>query len=239
MTGIELAAMIRFKTGTNTTTFTNGDMLPLVIAFKNEIASEIAKKNQMYFAVPATEDLVDDQREYALSDNQLNNLIKVEIKFAAGDARQPAKALKEYEQSETESEIVAHFSNAQDNFKYIIRRRALFILSGTIVAVTAGLRIWFIQFPADPSLTGNTDLRVDPSDKTAGFPLQFHELLARRVAMEWKGSQPKPIPLSSLERGYASDLEAQLDAISQTDLNLEIIGEEEPPADQGDYGFNY
>lgn len=240
MTGVELAALIRYKTGTNSTTFTDADMLPLVNTFKNEIASLIAERNQMFFAIPATDDLVGDQRLYVIPDNQLNNLVKLEVKFASGDARQPAYAIKDYDLSETESEIVKNFSNAQGDFAYTIRGKMIFLLSGTIVAVTGGLRIWYIQYPADlADLAGSTDLSVDPSTITSGFPRQFHELLARRISIEYKGSRPKPIRLNAFERNYENDLLKQLNAIAHTDLGLEIIGELPPSKDLGNNGWDY
>lgn len=212
-------------------------MLPLVNIFKNEIASFITERNQMYFALQKTVDLADDQRSYALDADILNNLVRVEIKFASGDAYQPAHALKEYQQSETESEIVRRFSNAEGGFAYLIRALQLFILSGTIVDVTAGIRYWFIKHPADlANLTGSTDLSINPSSTTFGFPKQFHELLARRVSIERKDNKHKK--LSSQERRYDADLQAQLEAISHQDLNLEIIGELPNSIDLFNDGFD-
>ena len=48
MTGTQLAALVRYKTGSNSTTFTDADALVLVNIFKNEIASLITERNQMY-----------------------------------------------------------------------------------------------------------------------------------------------------------------------------------------------
>ena len=192
----------------------------------------------MYFAVPATEDLVADQREYAFPDDMLNNLIKVEIKFDVDEPRQPAKAIKDYARSETESEITLNFSNTQGGFCYFVKRRAIFILSGTIIAVTDGIRIWYIQYPADINdLNSVTDINVDPSTTTAGFPRQFHELLARRVGMEYKSRNG--LKFSALENKYEFDLKERLDEIAHIDHNLEIIGNELPQSEQGNWGHNY
>jgi len=238
MDGSELRDLIFYKTKENSTDFPSSDMLPLVNTFKDEISSQIAEKNQNYFAVPAKEDLVVNQREYAIADDMLNNLLKVEIKFTSGESRFPAKAIKWYEESETESEITARFSNLEGEFCYFIRRKAIFILSGTIATVTDGIRIVYIQYPADlANLTGTTDLSVDPTTTTAGFPKQFHELLARRVSIEYKDRNG--IDLSDKEQEYDKDLNIQLNAIAHLDHNLEVIGNELSRQDQGDYGFNY
>ncbi len=239
MTPTKLAALIRYKTGTNSTTFTDADMLELVNIFKDEISSLIAEKNQMYFAVPSTLSLVADRREYALASDMLNNLIKVEVKFAAADARIPLLPMKDYRGSETESEIVKKFANIEKEAGYVIRRRAILILSGSIIAVTDGLRIWYIQYPSDvTSMTGTTDMATDPSTTTAGFPRQFHELLGRRVGMERKSKTPKA-RFNTLELNYEKDLQRQLDSISRIDLGLEIIGELPSSEELGNDGFNY
>ncbi len=231
---------MRLRTRTNTTTFTNADMLVYANLFKDDIASKIVEKNNGMFLVPCTFNLVADQREYALGDDVLNRLQKVEIKFSASDARQPATALKDYDGSETESEIVKNFSNAKDEFFYVIRRRALLILSGTITAVTAGVRTWSHVFPADlTDMTANTTgMEVDPSTTTFGFPRQFHELLARRIQISYKGSLPKPLPLSPEELKYDRDLQIQLDAIASIDNSAEIIANLPSGQDQYDYGYN-
>lgn len=236
MTGTELAALIRYKTRTNSTTFSDTDMLPLVNIFKNEISSLITLRNQMYFAIPATDSLVADQREYAFPSDMLNSMIKAEIKFTSTEARKPLNPIKEYQGSETESEIVKVFTN--DDPFYLIRRKALFVLSGTIIAVTSGIRIWYLQQPADlANLTGSTDLSIDPTTTSAGFPKQFHELLGRRVGMEWKGRNK--VKLTALELNYDRDLEKQLEAISRIDLAQEIIADELSLSETGNDGFDY
>lgn len=238
MTGTQLAALIRYKTKTNSKTFTSDDMLPLVKAGLDEIASLITQKNQMYFAIPAKENLVADQREYAIGDDMLNSLIKVECMFVDGDAYIPLVAIKGYEGSETESEIVADYANVKGECFYFVKRRAIYILSGTISAITKGLRYWYLSYPAYPSLSGGTDMAVDPSTTTHGFPKQFHELLARWVSIEWKCSQPRPIPLSEKERNYERDLEKQLIAISRVNLDLEEVGELPKKEDLYTNGFD-
>ena len=125
-------------------------------------------------------------------------------------------------------------------FAYTIRRRAVLILSGTIIAVTAGGRMWAHDYPANlADLTGATGLEVDPTTTTFGFPRQFHELLARRVSIEYKGRQPKPIPLSPAEKNFDRDLEIQLQAIASIDNSLEIIGEFPSADEMGNNGWNY
>lgn len=254
MTGTQVAALVRKRTRTNSTTFTDADMLVDVNIFKDEISSMIVERNSGYFLIPSTFDLVANQREYSFDDGLLSRIHKVELKFAAADSRFPATFIKDYGGSETESEIVKLFSNAYNSFEtesggvskgaagfaYTIRRRGIYVLSGTIIAVTAGGHMWWHKYPADlANLTGTTGLEVDPSTTTFGFPRQFHELLARRVGVEYKGRQPKPIPLNAMELRFEKDLETQLAAISHIDNSGELIAELPEPLAYGNDGWNY
>ena len=240
MTTTQFATLVRYKTRTTSTTFTDAEILLLMNLFKDEISSLIVQRNSEYFRIPTTIDLLDNTREYALDDAVLNTIHKVEIKFTSSDARQPSTYIKDYRGSETESEIVKYYSNAPGGFAHTIRRRKLFILSGTIVAVTAGIQYFWNKYPEDfSSLAGSTGMHVDPSATTFGFPRQFHELLARRVSMEYKSRQPRPIPFSALEKNYEVDLENQLAAISSTDSSGEIIGDLPPAEDLGNNGHDY
>lgn len=215
-------------------------MLVYVNLFKDEISSQIVERNNGMFLVPSTFDLVADRRQYGFPDDMLNRLHKFEIKFVSTDSRFPSTYIKDYSGSETESEIVKNYSNAPGEFRHTIRRRALFILSGTIIAVTDGGRIWYHAFPADlASMTGSTGLEVDPTTTTFGFPRQFHELLGRRVSIEYKSNKPKPLSLNALELNYEKDLKVQLDAISHVDNSGEIIGHLPSDADQGNAGWSY
>ena len=239
MTGTQLAALVRLKTSTNSTTFTNADMLVYVNLFKDEIASKIVERNNGMFLVPSTFNLVADQREYAFPDDMLNRLHKFEVKFASSDSRFQSTYVKDYSGSETESEITKNYTNQQGHFAHTIRRRALYVLSGTIIAVTNGGRIWYHVFPADlANMTGSTDLGVDPSTTTFGIPRQFHELLGRRVSIEYKQNKPKPLPLNALEKNYEVDLQVALDAASHIDNSGSIIGELMSEVDQYNAGWD-
>ena len=224
MTAADLNTLINFKCGTNDTTFPLEEKLALVNIFIKEIASKIEEKNAGYFLIPSTFDLVADQREYAIGDDLLNSIQKVEFKFTATATRYQATALKDYKGSEDESVIANDYGNGEGETYYVIRRRALFVLSGTIIDVTDGGRIWAHIFPAKlTDLTGDIDdLAKDPSTTSFGFPTQFHELLARRVSIEYKGVNK--IALNAMDGNYPNDLRDVLDAISQMDNSLEIIG---------------
>jgi len=244
MTPLDLATYIRVLTRTNTTTFPDfpdSEMLPFVNTFIDEFASKIVEVDNGMFNVPYLFNLVANQREYAIGDDVLNRVHKVEIKFTADDDRTPATYIKDYRGSESEDQITAQFSNTPGDFAYTIRRRAILILSGTISSVTQGVRMTSLVYPEHlANLTDdNVSMEVDPSTTTFGFPRQFHELLARRVSIAWKGTQPKPIALSPLEQRYELDLASQLAAVATTTNEGMTRSSDPTNEDTGNDGYDY
>ena len=219
MNKTQLASRIRFLTKTTATTFTDADMLLFVNSVKDELSSLIATRDIKgnYFVIPSLDSLVANQREYALPDDVLNHIYSIEASFETATPLAYKLCLpddyRRHGLGRTELNITGNYSNEYP--RYEIQRRSIYLLSGTIISVTDGLRIRYRAFPADlaSDMVGTTDLSIDPSTTTFGFPKTFHEIWARRVSIEWKGSRPKPLPLSALEQNYAIDLEAQLSAI--------------------------
>ena len=239
MTRLGLATNIRFKTRTNTTTFADATMLPLVNAKKDELASRIQQVRPEIWNIPTLDDLVADQREYAFPSDVLNNLVRLELKFSSSGDYVLAKSidLHTYRDALQESKIVNDFDSEEP--RYFIRRKAIYILSGTIAAVTNGIRLYYNSFPANlADLTDDTtDISVDPSTTTHGFPREFHELLARGVSIEYKGANN--VKLSPLELKYEIDLAKQLDDFSVPNLDHEIFGALPGSSLTGDDGFSY
>lgn len=213
-------------------------MLEVVNAFKDDIAGRIQQSRPEVFNLPATDDLVADRREYAFPSTVLNNLVRLEIKFSSSGDYVWAEpiSLNHFREPLQESIIVAHFDN--ENPRYFLRRKAIYILSGAIVAVTSGLRLVFNAFPDDlANVTGAVDLSVDPSTTTLGFPKEFHELLARRVSMEYKDRNK--MALSRAEQRYEDDLETKLNEFSTANLDEEIIGALPSAESRGNEGELY
>lgn len=237
MTGTALAKLINKRCHTNATTFTAADMLVLVNLMKDEIASRIQKARQTIWNVPALDDLVLNQREYAFPDDVLNSIVSLEIKFTATGDYVPAipRERYQYEDALQETKIVRDFSNMTP--RYFIRRKAIYILSGAIIAVTDGIKLVYNSFPADlANLTGVVDLSIDPSTTTHGFPREFHELLARRVCIEYKDDNN--VPLNKKELEYDEDLEKALDDFSPANMDEELIGALPSGAERWDNGYD-
>lgn len=240
MTGTQFATLIRTeKTKTTSATFSDARLLALANIFKDEIAGKIVERNAAFFQLSYAFNLVANQRQYPFQSNYLDRMQKLELTFSAGASLFPSTFIKDYQGSETESEIVKNFSNTPGCFAHTIRSRGIYILSGTIPTLSNGGRLLYHVFPSDLAAFDSTELSTDPSSTTFGMPRQFHELWARRISIEWKSNQPKPIPLSRHELNYEKDLEAELDKISHQDNSGEIIGEPLSSQDTGHNGFDY
>lgn len=229
MTPTALAAYVRFKTGTNSTTLTNANLIIIGNVVKDRLVLEALDADEDLFLVPTTLDLVASatSREYPLHSNILSRIKRVEAKLDASnyikltefDLPQHKKPIS------TEADIVAHFSNIEGGAEYDIMRKALWIYSGTITAVTDGLKIWLSTWPQDlSSMASTTDMSVDPTTTTHGIPKALHGVLATGMIIEWKESRDKPIPLKESELRYDDDVEKAISKLKKANYDREVIG---------------
>lgn len=233
MTYAAFASLVRYYTKTNSTTFTDANILMLANIFKDDIAGKIAKHvGEDYFGLRFTRNLVADQREYDLPSEVMSRMKVLEAKLNGTDwVRMNETDLNSYEGTTDETTIRSLFSGKAPAFD--IWDKSIFIYSeDAIINVTSGLKLWCIIWPADfTDLTSTEDMSTNPSDITHGFPKQFHELLARRVSIAQKSSRDKPIPLSEKEQNYEIDLKETLD--SMKDANLDRVTEPTIPYNDG------
>ena len=236
MTGSELNTIIRRYTGTDTTSYTAANCLLDVNNIKNDFAARIAQRNEEAFIIPTLYDLVASSitaREYPLPDDMLSHIATVEIAVDSAISPLGYVPVRPYPgglQSAlvntgglTEAKIIQVFTNTKPF--YFITRKGIYILSGTLSAVTSGLKVRYRLYPADlANLSGSTGLHVDPTTTSFGMPLQFHELWARAVSILWKSQRPKPMPLSKKELDFDNDFELALQAFEENDLAEEHIG---------------
>lgn len=225
-----MATYIRFLTQTDNVTFTDAEVLLLVNQGIDHLGEEIIKVNEDYFEVPATTNLVGDQREYPFPEDILSQMKRVEAAFDPDLSPLVFIRLAEIDLTSIkhgldEATIISKYSNEKGRAFFDIGRKAIKILSGTIVAVTGGLKLWYQQYPAHlADLTGTTDLSVDPSATTSGVPRPLHELLGRWVSITFKGSKEVPIPLSEREQKFEYDLQQKLNSIREQNLDREVLG---------------
>jgi hypothetical protein len=232
----EFAKLVRYYTKTNSTTFTDADILTLANIFKDDIAGAIGKEvGEDYFGLRFERDLVAGQREYDLPAELMSRLKYVNAKLDGTKWKRLNETdLTTYGQAVDEATILSNYADKDAEFD--LWDQGIFILSGdAIIDVTDGLKIWAIIFPSDfPNLTSTEDMSTNPDDYSHGFPRQFHELLARRVSIAQKSSKDRPIPLSEKEKMYEQDFERAIQKMKDANLDRSV----QPSAPYND-GSNY
>lgn len=225
MTFAKFASLVRFYTKTNSTTFTDTQILLLANVLKDDIAAQIAKKvGEDYFGLRFTTSLVAGQREYELPAEMMSRLKYIEAKLDGTNWEKLVETdLLQYQKTTDEATILFEFANRKPAFD--LWDKSLLIYSGdAIISVTDGLKLWAIIFPADfTDLSSTDDMATNPSTTTHGFPREFHGLLAIGVSIAYKTSQPRPIPLSEKEKTYESDLADKIESMRDENLDRNYI----------------
>jgi len=217
-------------TRTTSTTFTDAQIISLMAIRQDEIARAILKTDEDILLIPQYANLVVSTitaREYPQPQDILSRIKRVEAKLDGTnyivlnefDVTSYRKAIS------TEADIIANFSNLEGEAFFDILRKSIVIYSGTLTAVTDGLKILVNTYPAaitDLALT--SDMSQDPSTTTHGIPRAMHEVWARGVIIDYKSSREKPIPLSEGELNYKNDLEETIQTLKHGNLDREVIG---------------
>lgn len=224
MTPIKFAALVRYYTGTNSTTFPDSEIITLTNIFKDEISSQVSKEvGEDYFGLRFVRDLVAGQREYNLPNELMERIKYIQAKLDGTNWEVLKETdLPSYDKAIDEDTIELTYADKDPEFD--IWDQSIYILSGdAIIDVTEGLKLWAIIYPADiSSLSGTDDLSVNPTDYTHGIPRPIHELLARRVSIAYKSSKDKPIPLSDKEKLYEVDLAQVVTDMKGTNLDRSV-----------------
>lgn len=228
MTGVNFAALVREYTRTNSVTLPDATIVLLGNTSKDDFAPEIAKADEDIGGVPATRDLIASttSREYSLPEDWIA-IKRVEAKFDGTNFKKLNELdLTQYKRESNEDVILSQFTNEADGCFYDIFRQALWLYSGAITAVTAGLKLWYVTYPADittGSLALSTDLSLDPSTTSWQIGRQFHELWARRISIMWKSNRQKPLPLTESERNFDRDFAKKISAITNPNKDRELV----------------
>lgn len=248
MTPLEFVVYVRFMTKTTSVTFTDADILGLMKIRQDEIARAILKTDEDILLIPQTAALLANQREYPFPSDIIAKIKKVLAKFNGTDWIH----LSEIDINdvtvplETEANITASFNSSQyertnpQGARFDLRRKAIYLLSGTIATVSGGLRLYLSTYPAAiTDLTGTTDMSADPSTTTHGIPRALHEVWARGVIIDYKSGKEKLIPLNKKELNYQTDLDGAIESLKSGNLDREIVGQLPPASDRGNNGFDY
>lgn len=227
MTPAQMASYIRFKTKTDSDTFTDEDMLVLANLYKDEIANKLNDADENMFGIVIEFDLESGLRKYPLDPDIMSKIRYFECDF---DGDGDYDRLKEYDLnsigiSTDESSIKAYFADKQAGF--FIHGDEVYILNDSDISdITNGLRMWVTAFPGDiESMGATTDMSQAPDELHTGFPKTLHELLARRIIIEYKTSQEKPIPLTESELNYEKDFKDKLSILTDKNRDREVIAD--------------
>ena len=249
MTQKEFATYIRYGTRTDSTTFPDAEILSIANPIKDYLAGEIEGVNEDYFGMPQTTDLLktDTTREYPFPPEFLNRLKRIEANLLPDDTYDDNwVTLNEvdmnfHKHTSDEATIQASFGWDEDSAFYEIFRGSIWLLTGEIEDdVTAGLKLWSFDYPADiDDLSDDTDdMSVDPSTTTLGFPKAFHQLWADAVVIEYKSNRDKPIPLTKREERWEFYLGRALDSIKNTNRDHAVVTGV-PSEEANDEGYEY
>jgi hypothetical protein len=243
MTGQQFAQYIRINTKTNQATLPDSEIVLKANIVKDDIARRIADLSEDFFGAVAYAPLESGRREYPLPPDMLGYIKKVEI-MLDGTNYLPIKELDLglYPRATSEADILGGFYNFAGGAFYDIYRSSLWIYSGQIESVANGLKLWYIAFPADitvSTLSLDVDLSADPNSETAGMPRQIHELWAQKVIIEWKVSQPKPMPLSPDEQLWYQRMEMVVRSLANPNLGRSFQAPLPPSSERGYAGFEY
>ncbi len=227
MTPTKLAEYVRLKTRTNSTTLTNADLIILANVVKDRLVLRALEADEDLFLVPTYLNLVANQREYPLHSDLLSRIKRVEAKLDGSNfVKLYEFDLPQHSQPiSTEADITAHFGNNEGEGYFDIMRNAIWIYSGTITSVTAGLKIWLNTIVQDiSSMVSTTDMSVDPTTTTHGIPRALHQVLATGMIIEWKESKEKPLPLSEVERAYENAVGKAIISLKKANYDRDVIG---------------
>lgn len=244
MTGKQFVDYIRLKTRTNTTTFSDNDILLLANIRLETLSREILGTDEDVLVVPMKTNLVAGLREYPFPQSILSRIKYVEAKLDGTKFIYLTEMdLSKYKRTTDEATILSTFSNEEGHAFYDISRKSLWLYCGVISSVQLGLKLWCNTYPArlDSSRIADTttDLSVDPTVTSHGFPREFHELWARGVIIDWKQSREKPIPLSETELNYALDVHKAKTDMRNANLDRTFTASVPPASTRGNNGANY
>lgn len=235
----EFSTLVRLYTKTNSSTFTDGEIVSLSNAFLEQFSQRIADEvGEDVFGMEMNTDLVENQREYQLPERfmklkrlEANMLTAEDVVFNTSNPSNlrsqwevfKGTDLNNFDVAMTNTLIKQRFSGL---FKHFIFRNSIWLLTGyDVQAAVAGLRGWIIVYP-QPMVTGdlitNVDMSTSPDATHNGFPRQFHELLARRVAISYKSSADRPKSLNESERKFDQDFMKALDNLRGQDYSMAI-----------------
>lgn len=242
MTAAQFAAYVRLKTRTNSTTFTDADIIILMRQRQDEISQDIIKADEDLLLIPQYTSLVANQRDYPFPTDILSRMKRIEAKLDGTNwlKLNEVDLLEIKTPVSSEIDITNNFENLKGRCFYDLLRKSIYLYSGTITSVTDGLKLWCNTWPtAITDLTGTTEMNIDPSTTTHGIPRSLHEIWARGVIIDYKQGKEKPIALNEHELNYDRDKQKAIETLKHGNLDREVIGSLPSASKRGNDGADY
>lgn len=215
MTGQTFAAYIRKQTKTNTTTFTDADLVVFANVSKDELAGEIvANVDEGYFDVEMVRDLEAGIRDYTFTNDILKHIKYASAKLDGTTVSYLREA--DYSSAETQNQPLLENETVKSMYasrkpEFLVTGRGITLLTGSdIISVDDGLKVVAEVYPEDlttGSWASSADLSVPSTDITHAMPRASHLLWATRIIAMFKGSKDKPIPLTQSEQAILASTE--------------------------------
>lgn len=237
MTPAQFASYIRSKTRTNADTFKDAEILLYANVTKDEIAKEVIKANEDYFGIELLRDLKDGVRKYLFPTYMLSQMKYLQAKLDGVNwSTLEEFDITSYDRPTDEDSIRANWAGRKPAFDIFGGELSIYS-ENAIIAVSGGLKLWSIVFPADlTSLSGAVDMSVNPSKTEFGMPRQLHKVWATKVIIEYKSSKEKPIPLTEQELKVEVDLQSAINSLKLQNLDRSVVAN---VPDNSNNGENY
>lgn len=224
MTSAQFAQYIRLKTRTNSSTFTDADIILYANVIKNDIAKEVKKANEDIFGMEVSRNLEAGKRNYGFPSYMLSQLKYAQVMLDGEKWEYMSEFdVNSYRKPTDESNIIANWADKKPQFD--IFGGELMIYSGKpIIEVTLGLKLWTIIFPQDiTDLSSIADLSVPNDTSSFGMPTELHLVWATKVIIEYKTSKEKPLPLTERELTVTNDLREAINSLKAGNLDRTIV----------------
>lgn len=204
MTPAQLATDVRFRTQTDSTTFTDAAIMAKANNYIAEFSREAVKADEDVLGMIATVDLVatDTSREYSMPTGFMK-MSRIEAKLDGSNwVRLEELNPVTYARTTDETTILENFTNLEGGAFFDLFRGSIWLYTGEVAAtVTDGMKMWYhIYVSPLTDMTSTTDMSVAPSTTTAGLPREFHELLSRYISRDFKSSGDRGLQLAEDER---------------------------------------
>lgn len=208
-------------TKTNSTTFTDAEIVLYANMVKDELAEEIANEcGEGYFDVHGVRDLEAGVRNYTFDNDMLKHLRYASAKLDGTNLvylRETDFSLAERNNLPLLDNTTVKNLYASRNPEYFISGVEFYILSGDdIIDVTEGIDLVYEAYPEDlttSDLAAASDLSIPSSNQAVRLPRAAHKVWLKLVSIAYKSSQEKPIPLTEDEQKIEIDRSKMYDIL--------------------------